>query len=325
MAETIQSLSICCPSKHGCINHCATCTARQHDNPYDNKYCGNHMDNYEYWNDVIKRMKYAQSKGCTTVMLTGSNEPQQDRRWLEGLYLAMKSLSEPFVNIEIQTTGALIDLDYLKFLKAIGVTTLAVSTFSIFDDAQNRYVEDCADKNLKIAKLCENAYDIGLNIRICINVTDYVFTDKFYYSDDVHEWDPTNDAADEAKHWDKRREIIARETKSLLNRCAELHANQVTFRKMWSNPGTPEARWIKEHCTYSNSLIESVASTVKEYGTLINVLPYGASRYDYQGFSIVIDTDSMAKDTNNMAIKYYIIRENGKMYSSWDSPASIVF
>jgi hypothetical protein len=33
----------------------------------------------------------------------------------------------------------------------------------------------------------------------------------------------------------------------------------------------------------------------------------------------------MAKDTTNTATKYYIIRENGKMYSSWDSEASLVF
>ncbi len=65
--------------------------------------------------------------------------------------------------------------------------------------------------------------------------------------------------------------------------------------------------------------------TVRNNGKLINMLPYGAARYDYNRFSIVIDMDSMAKDETNMATKYYIIRENGKMYSSWDSKASLVF
>ena len=182
--ENIQSLSICCPAPNGCINHCKTCTARQHDNPYQNKFGGCHMDTFEYWTEVIKRMKYAQLKGCTTVILTGSNEPQQDRRWLEGLYLAMQQLSEPFLNIEIQTTGALIDLDYLKFLKAMGVTTLAVSTFNIFDDAKNREIIECCDKNLNLQKLCDDAYSIGLNVRICINITNHVFTERFYKSID---------------------------------------------------------------------------------------------------------------------------------------------
>lgn len=303
MSEVIQSLSICCPSATGkCINHCKTCTARQHTNPYQNKFDGGHYGCFEYWNDVIKRMKYAQSKGCTTVILTGSNEPQQNRRWLEGLYLAMQSLSEPFVNIEIQTTGAFIDMDYLKFLKAIGVTTLAVSTFNIFDDEINRNIEESADKNLSVQTLCDNAFEIGLNIRICVNLTDYALIKDNYISD--------NDT-----------EIVT----NILDRCAELHANQVTFRKMWSNPNTPEHEWIKVNCVIANKVIDVINLIVPQNGKLICKLPYGAARYDYKGFSIVVDTDSMGKDEDNIALKYYIIRENGKMYSSWDSVASLVF
>ena len=316
MSEVIQSLSICCPSTAGCINHCKTCTARQHENPYRNKYSAGHMDAFTYWEDVIKRMKYAQSKGCTTVMLTGSNEPQQDRRWLEGLALAMRSLPEPFLNIEIQTTGAFLDMDYLRFLKAMGVTTVAISTFSIFDDERNREIEECADKGLSIEKLCEMVHELEMNIRICVNVTDCVFSKSFY---------ETDVSAMKEKDEAKKEEILLGEAQKILNRCAELHANQVTFRKMWSNPGTPEAEWIAQNCTYSNNLLSRISTVVSTDGTIINILPYGAARYDYQGFSIVIDTDSMAKDVNNQALKYYIIREDGKMYSSWDSAASIVF
>jgi len=313
MSEVIQSLSICCPSPSGkCINHCATCTARQHTNPYKNKYDGTHMECFEYWNDVIKRMKHAQDKGCTTVMLTGSNEPQQNKRWLEGLYLAMKSLDKPFNNIEIQTTGAFLDRDYLEFLKWFGVTTVAVSTFSVFDDKINRAIEGNADKDLKIQELCDNINDLGMNVRICVNVTDYVLTES-----------------------QRRRlgtESVSGKTalmnecvNDLLNRCHELHANQVTFRKMWANDGTPEADWIHANESFADDILSTIVNIVMIKGTLLNKLPYGASRYDYLGFSIVIDTDSMAKDETNAAIKYYIIRENGKMYSSWDSAASIVF
>ena len=297
MQEVIQSLSICCPAKK-CINHCETCTARQHDNPYEDKFNGSRHDTFEYWNDVIKRMQYAQDKGCTTLMLTGSVEPQQNRRWLEGLYLAMKSLPKPFLNIEMQTTGAFIDDDYLAFLKAIGVTTLAISTFNVFDDKVNREIEHCADKTLNMHELCRAAKYRGFNIRICINVTDFMFTRQF------------------------RNEDIT----LLFNRCSELFADQVTFRKMWSVDGTPEGEWIKQHCSsHCDDFLSYVNTYVKAKGKLINVLPYGAARYDCNGFSIVIDIDSMAKDETNMATKYYIIRENGKMYSSWDSKASLVF
>ena len=330
MSETIQSLSICCPARK-CINHCATCTARQHDNPYANKYSeGTKYDSFEYWNDVIKRMKYAQSKGCTTVMLTGSNEPQQDRHWLEGLWLAMQSLDEPFLNIEMQTTGAFIDYDYLKYLKAIGLTTLAVSVFSPFSDLGNKEIEQNPDRNYSLQKLCDNAAKLGLNVRICINVTDFM-TSSYFNSDYAEEA-----IAEVNKHLDSsfthlrnvigdKANIISDEIERILNRCSELHANQVTFRKMWSNPGTAEAEWIHDHCKLSNIFLSAVSDIVQRKGNLICKLPYGAARYDYNGFSIVVDVDSMAKDENNINLKYYIIRENGKMYSSWDSPASLVF
>ena len=312
--DTIQSLSICCPSITGkCINHCKTCTARQHTNPYKDKFDGNHTECLEYWNDVIRRMRHAQDMGCTTVMLTGSNEPQQNRRWIEGLYLAMKALDKPFNNIEIQTTGALLDMDYLRFLKDFGVTTIAVSTFNIMSDEINIEVEENKDKNLNIQRLCDNIEPLGMNVRICINVTDKVLT--------PNQMEQLKEAKDPAEEND----LIGTYVENLLKRCHELHANQVTFRKMWANEGTPEATWIHAHEKYSHMILGAIKDAVATNGTLLNKLPYGAARYDYLGFSIVIDTDSMAKDTNNDATKYYIIRENGKMYSSWDSPASIIF
>lgn len=295
----IQSLSICCPSATGkCINHCKTCTARQHTNPYENKYDSRcKVDTFQYWEDVKKRMEYALRMGCQTLMLTGSNEPQQNRRWIETLYHVMQSLPEKFVNIEIQTTGAFLDQDYVQFLKLFGVTTIAISAFNIFDDKVNIEIEESADANLKLANLCSLVKKEGMNLRLCLNVTDYLTDSACRDNVDL-----------------------------LLDRCAYLGANQVTFRKMWSgNPETPEAIWISENCRHSDQIIHAIKNAVQKDGSLLNRLPYGAARYDYMGFSIVIDTDSMAKDETNEATKYYIIREDGKMYSSWDSKASIVF
>lgn len=301
--ENIQSLSICCPSATGkCINHCETCTARQHTNPYENKYHGKHNLTLEYWNDVIKRMRYAQSKGCTTVMLTGSNEPQQDRRWLEGLYLAMKNLDKPFDNIEIQTTGAFLNWDYLEFLHNFGVTTIALSTFNLWYNKLNREIEHNADKKLDINYLCSDIKLLGMNLRLCINVTDYCGFDEITCDNDVH-----------------------RTVEGIFLVCKRLGADQVTFRKMWSNKGTPEADWIDTHTIWSDKILDRVKSLVTEEGKSLGKLPYGATKYDMYGFSIVIDTDSMAKDVDNSATKYYIIRENGKLYDSWDSPASLIF
>lgn len=302
----IQSLSICCPSLTGCINNCKTCTARQHDNPYKDKYDATRVECFEYWEDVKKRMIYAQKQGCQTVMLTGSNEPQQNRRWLETLYYVMQSLPEKFVNIEMQTTGALLDYDYITYLKRFGVTTIAVSAFNIYDDKVNRDIEENVDKGLNLEALCRRITSMGITLRLCLNVTDYI-------SESIRTINITST-------FDFRSEVT-----DLLNRCHKLGADQVTFRKMWSAPGTPEAEWIANNCKFDDYVIDAINKEVMNHGTLICKLPYGASRYDFRGFSIVVDTDSMAKDENNLATKYYIIREDGKMYSSWDSKASIVF
>ncbi len=274
-------------------------------------------------------MKYAQEKGCTTVMLTGSNEPQQNRRWLEGLYLAMQTLDHPFLNIEIQTTGAFLDRDYLEFLKMFGVTTVALSTFNIESNRINREIEESADKNFNIERLCKDITDLGMNLRICLNVTDYMFTDRqktrLEKTVEVTEKKKAENII-YCKHYDpKFKELVTLFIDDILNRCSALGASQVTFRKMWSKEGTEEAKWITNNTFYATTVLDIIKKIVPKKGTLINVLPYGNARYDYKGFSIVVDTDSMAKNSDADVLKYYIIRENGKMYSSWDSPASLVF
>lgn len=304
MAE-IQSLSICCPGIK-CINNCKTCTARQHTNPYENKYHGSHRDAREYWDDLIKRMRYAQSVGCKTVVLTGTNEPQQDRRWLEGLYLAMKSLPEPFVNIEMQTTGAMLMLhDFVPFLKEIGVTTIAISIFSI-DTEKNAEVMGRTENKVEVGNLCSRITSLGLNVRMCFNVTDKLLNEEWLSS--------TTD----------REEYTKKNAKYLLTIAERWGADQVTFRKMWSVPGTPEHDWIQANTEYAEDFLRIVKEIIVKDGTRIRTLPYGAAIYDYNGLSIVIDDDSMAKDESNNAIKYYIIRENGKLYCSWDSKASLI-
>lgn len=304
MAE-IQSLSICCPGIK-CINNCKTCTARQHTNPYENKYHGSHRDAREYWDDLIKRMRYAQSVGCKTVVLTGTNEPQQDRRWLEGLYLAMKSLPEPFVNIEMQTTGAMLMLhDFVPFLKEIGVTTIAISIFSI-DTEKNAEVMGRTENKVEVGNLCSRITSLGLNVRMCFNVTDKLLNEEWLGS--------TTD----------REEYTKKNAKYLLTIAERWGADQVTFRKMWSVPGTPEHDWIQANTEYAEDFLRIVKEIIVKDGTRIRTLPYGAAIYDYNGLSIVIDDDSMAKDESNNAIKYYIIRENGKLYCSWDSKASLI-
>jgi len=40
--------------------------------------------------------------------------------------------------------------------------------------------------------------------------------------------------------------------------------------------------------------------------------------------STVVDDDCMSKETTK-ALKYVILRENGKLYSQWDDKGSLIF
>lgn len=289
-----QSLSICVPAAGHCINNCRTCCSQMHTAEYRNMYHGNFMEYAQYIEDLKERMEYAREKGCDVCMLTGSTEPQQDIQFLRDFWLVNESLSSPYRDIEIQTTGAYMSGDMVEFLrKKIGVKTICISTFNIFDDERNREIIQTRDGHLELRNLCRIAKYYGMNIRLCLNITDE------YSVDDVQK---------------------------IFDKCEFLNADQITIRKMWApNSTTEQGAWIAEHCINSDKVIAALEDEIISNGTYLNTLEYGAKRYAYRGFSTVIDRDSMAQDKSNNAIKYYVIRQNGKIYSNWDSPASLIF
>lgn len=134
---SIQSLSVCVPAKR-CINDCKFCCSKMHDADYEDFFSeSSHYAHYS--EDMRKRLEYARENGCNTCMLTGNNEPQQNREFLRVFSEVNRSLRKPFLNIEMQTTGAFIDEPFLDFFKsAVGLTTCAVSVACLDDDHRNR-------------------------------------------------------------------------------------------------------------------------------------------------------------------------------------------
>lgn len=304
-----QSLSICVPAAGHCINNCLTCCSKMHPSEYPNMYHGTLMDYAHYIEDLKERMEYAREKGCDVCMLTGSTEPQQDKQFLKDFWMVNKSLKNPYRDIEIQTTGAFIDDDILEFLAhKIGVKTVCISAFSISNDTVNRDIIQTKDKNLCLASLCRKIKEHGMNLRLCLNITDYGYLSRYLVTD-----------KNGNQTWNNM-------TDDIFGRCLELGADQVTIRKMWAPDNTTkQGKWIKENCIHSDELIAELEEEIVRNGAFLNTLEYGAKRYAYKGFSTVIDRDSMAQDKNNQAIKYFVIRQNGKLYSNWDSPASLIF
>ena len=292
----IQSLSVCVPAKR-CINDCLFCCSKMHGADYEDRFT--EICSYpSYAEDMRKRLEYARENGCNTCMLTGNNEPQQNKDFLRVFSEVNCSLRMPFLNIEMQTTGAYIDPDFLDFFKnSVGVTTIAVSVACLDDDAKNREMIQTKDHSLTLSEFCAEVKKRNINLRLCLNMNDDVLTSHAYTPD------------------------------SVIELCSALGADQITFRALWSpDDKTEQGEWISEHVTATTTdFIEALKADVKARGKYLDTLEYGADRYDYHGFSVVIDEDCMSQEENKNAVKYLILRPNGHLYSKWDSQASLIF
>ena len=292
----IQSLSVCVPAKK-CINDCVFCCSKMHTADYED--CFTDIMRYaSYSGDLRKRLEYARENGCNTCMLTGNNEPQQNREFLRVFSEINRTLKQPFLNIEMQTTGAFIDEEFMDFFReAVGVTTVAVSVACLDDDGNNREMIRTRDGELRLMKLCEAIRRRNMNLRICLNMNDGILAHHALVPD------------------------------SVTDLCGALGADQITFRALWApDAETEQGRWIAEHVTeVTHSFIRELKQDIRSKGKYLDTLEYGADRYDYHGFSVVVDEDSMAQEDRHDAVKYLILRPNGHLYSKWDSKASLIF
>jgi MoaA/NifB/PqqE/SkfB family radical SAM enzyme len=286
----IQSLSIVVPTKNKCVNACKFCVSRTHTNPYCDKI--SHAEESIEFKDYYNRLQFARDNGCNVVVLTGTGEPIQNPKFLEFFSEINSTLNTPFKSIEIQTTGVLLDEETIAHLRAIGVTTISFSISNIFDNKKNLELIECHEKlKFDVFEIIKLVKKYDFNLRLSLNlVNDY---DKY-------------------------------SVKDVIDRCSELGADQVTFRKLYKSELNNEIdKWIEENASkkFYNKLIDYV----KNNGKLLGVLPFGPSIYDIKEMSVVIDDDCMSEDVNKDTYKYLILRENAKLYSKWETKASLVF
>ncbi len=292
----IQSLSVCVPAKR-CINDCKFCCSKMHTADYED-YFTDVVSYSGYSDDMRKRLEYARDNGCNTCMLTGNNEPQQNKDFLRVFSEVNKTLRKPFYNIEMQTSGAFITPEYLDFFKnSVGVTTIAISIACLDDDAANREMIQTKDASLALEGLCREIKKRNMNLRLCLNMNDSMLLHNEYTPE------------------------------TIVRLCGNLGADQITFRALWSaESDTAQSRWIAENVTATTlDFIEELKADVRKNGKYLDTLEYGASRYDYHSFSVVVDEDSMSQKKNENAVKYLILRPDGHLYSKWDSKASLIF
>lgn len=301
-----QSLSVVVPNKK-CINNCAFCVSHMHSDNYKNQMDDNLPFFDLYLKDYMKRLEFAQRNGCNTVMLTGNSEPQQNRKFLTYFGLFMQMMRDPFDLIEMQTTGLLLDRNYLRFLRNhVGVNLISLS-ISSFNDVENAEIIGMPNNGqVNLRQLCADIKEYDFSLRLSLNL-----------SQSFNSAAPSTDYG-----------------RALFEHCAEFGADQVTMRVLYaSDDDTPQSKWVKEHSLPYERLLD-IGHYVRENGRVLGVLPYGAKKYSLNGMSVVVDDDCMGKGVSNSdasklpeqdTYKYLILRPDCKLYSQWDDKASLVF
>lgn len=284
---SIQSLSILVPCGDHCWNNCSFCVSRAHSEDYGQSIITANNIPQSY----LDRVQFARDAGCDSLILTGTTEPQQNLPFIYRFLNLNRTLRTPFYNITIQTTGSGITQTELERMSMAGINTLALSVSS-FDDITNwNIIHTPGNKRiLSLVSLISYAKYYNMNVRLCVNLTDAFIN---YRPANFFEYATLN------------------------------HVDQLTFRKIYSTNSGPQADWIAAH-EFPEEKFKEINNYVCTTGKPINRLPFGAIKYDVNGISTVVDDDCMSQH-NIEEIRYYILRDNGHLYSRWDSTASLIF
>lgn len=281
----IQSLSVCVPAK--CPNKCKFCVSRMHENDYERRV---YSDDPYADGDFIDRLEYARDNGVQCLIFTGTGEPLLNMPFINYFGSINRKLSSKFRHIEIQTSGVTLDDEKLSDLKTAGVKTISLS-ISSFNSKQNMDFNGTPKKlKVDISKTCERIKDYNFNLRLSLNMT------KAFDMAPV----------------------------GIFSAAKVLEADQVTFRVLYnSGLDLPQDKWIMENKA-SNETIHNINGFVKSQGNPLYRLSFGAMKYDVLGMSVVIDDDCMNTDVKNV-LKYFILREDCRLYSHWDKKGSLIY
>lgn len=287
----IQSLSIAVPAE--CGNDCKFCVAHMHRGAYTNQIEENTRFFDLYERDYINRMAYARDNGCNSVMITGDGEPLLNKGFLKFFSNCNRLLKMPFRQIELQTSGMLLDDEYLRFLRnTVGVSVISLSVSSLNSEENKIYNAPKHEKfYVDIENICSEIKRYDFSLRLSINLTD------FFNNMHVNE---------------------------IFNQAQFLGANQLTFRVLYESGGeTKEDIWVQKH-RCRDVKVDEIREYISENGRALNKLPFGATKYSVNGITVVLDGDCMSTEISEN-LKYLILRQDCKLYSHWDDKGSLVF
>lgn len=189
--------------------------------------------------------------------------------------------------LELQTNGIILSRDDGSMIESLYAAGFDVIAVSMDSDEQF----------LEYRPLFSRIIDAGMTLRITVNITDILTPRSFV---------------------------------ELLAYCREHKIHQLTLRKIVipENPGDEKTtRWIEEHGTpnvYDDLMHQGIA-LVKKQGKLIRSLAHGVLVYDIDGVSFSYSDYCIQERNEGDNIRSLVFLEDGHLYTSWNSRASILF
>ena len=189
--------------------------------------------------------------------------------------------------LELQTNGIHLSKNFqdVDFLQSRGLNVLALSM-------------DHADQFRDYIPLIRHANNLELVVRITVNVTNRL----------------------DAKY------SFAR----LINYCSEHRVRQFTLRKIVA-PEVPynleTAKWIEMNAPIElyDGLVAEASQLMKSEGRLIRQLNNGVNIYDINDVSFSHSDYCIQEHSLGNNVRSLVFQEDGHLYTSWSSKASILF
>ncbi len=259
----------------------------------DCKYCISKVTGAIKYNSFLfernmnKVKEFAKNIGCSSILLTGKGEPMRNFHDILNCLTFFKDFP-----IELQTNGKILYANFLNdknILNKLAYNQLNVIAFSI-DNIEDLFEYSDLFKYLK-------------SINIIVRVT--LIIHKNIAHNSLIEW------------------VIL---------CKQYHIDQLSFRNLTIPNMNCETNQAKETITYikensDKKYYNILNKTLTKYYSknIIRKLNFGATVYDIKGISVTSLDNCLQEKHNDDDIRSLIYMEDGHLYTSWNSKASIIF
>lgn len=279
------NLTICVPSSKGLLREC-------------NKNCPYCISRITWtpevneslmWQNLQTVKKILELRGIHDILITGKGEPLMNPEFLTKLMYNLRDYK-----LEIQTNGILLSESpflgydsYQNWKEFFVAGRLNVLAVSVDNVTQIRRSKD----------LWKSFHDAGIIVRVCVNITN-IFQ-GFGFKDIVE---------------------MARES----------YASQVLFRNITYPSTAPtdsnEVQWINKNVNlilYKDFLNQMKALRLPSVRYIDGV---GCTVFDYKGTAVMFSDYCLEESSSEVnGARSLIFHQDGHVYTSWNTPASILF